>query len=146
MNEKQKKYLVQKDKGMVIKNGNCMTPEDYLKTFEKEGEFKTINNNQGKTHSIVMGYEIYNDNYIVPAGVGTFPNAHLSYKGRSIVVDYEHILHVYFNIPQSYVPYEIYPYNGDAYLDYAPLDKKLQKVDISNLLEKVDELLNVEEK
>lgn len=72
-------------------------------------------------------------------------NAHLSYKGRSVVIDYEHILHVYFNLDSSIVPFEIYPYNGnDIYLGYAPVDENFQKVDISKLIELIDEAMKDE--
>lgn len=72
-------------------------------------------------------------------------NAHISYKGRSVIIDYEHCLHDYHSIPEGTVPFEVYPYYGDIAVDYAKLNEKFnKKVDLEDLIEKLDILLENE--
>lgn len=72
-------------------------------------------------------------------------NAHISYKGRSIVIDYEHCLHTYSEAvenDETHVPFEIYPYEGsDIHVGYVELDDYFKKADIVKLLAIVDEAL-----
>lgn len=62
-----------------------------------------------------------------------FCNAHLSYKGRSIIIDYEWILHDYGSTDvnkkkaANLVPFEVYPYDIDIYVGYAKLDTEFGK-------------------
>ena len=75
-------------------------------------------------------------------------NTHLSYKGRSIIIDYEWILHVYDNVDEkkaaNLVPFEVYPYGTDIYIGYAKLDNKFRKVDLSDLISKLDKAIEKE--
>ena len=75
-------------------------------------------------------------------------NAHLSYKGCSIIIDYEWYLHIYNDgiNRNSIVPFEVYPYNNDIYLGYAKLDKDFGKVDLSDLISQLDKLFEKENK
>ena len=75
---------------------------------------------------------------------GKFLNAHLSYKGRSVIVDYERYLHCYGHIDDNVVPFEVYPYGGDIYLGYAHINDKFGKVDIAELMKLIDEALENE--
>lgn len=75
-------------------------------------------------------------------------NAHLSYKGRSVIIDYEWILHVYDNADEgkaaNLVPFEVYPYATDIHVGYAKLDTRFRKVDLSDLISKLDEAIKKE--
>lgn len=73
-----------------------------------------------------------------------YTNSHISYKGRSIIVDYEHVLHAYDYIPNNVVPVEMYPYDGDIYITYIQLDEKFNKVKIEELIKDLDEALDKE--
>ena len=73
-----------------------------------------------------------------------YTNCHISYKGRSVIVDYEHILHIYSSIPENTVPVEMYPYGNDIYLTYINLDEEFHKVDIEALIKDLDEALEEE--
>lgn len=80
---------------------------------------------------------------------GTILNAHISYKGRSVIVDYEHCLHPYGHLAdydgnEKFVPFEFYPYGDDIYVGYVPLDEKFGKADISELMKLIDEALENE--
>lgn len=78
---------------------------------------------------------------------GDYLNAHLSYKGRSIIIDYEFYLHSYDTLKSKdnkFVPFEMYPYGGDIYVDYVPLDERFGKADISKLIEIIDKALENE--
>lgn len=72
-------------------------------------------------------------------------NAHISYKDKSVIIDYEHCLHNYPDIPKGVVPFEVYPYHGDISVDYAKLNEKFNKVDLEDLIEKLDILLENED-
>ena len=77
-------------------------------------------------------------------------NAHLSYKGRSVIIDYEWILHAYdsANVDKkkaaNLVPFEVYPYDIDVYVGYAKLDTEFGKVDLADLISKLDEAIEKE--
>lgn len=77
-----------------------------------------------------------------------FCNAHLSYKGHSVIIDYEWILHVYDNIDEgkvaNLVPFEVYPYATDIHVGYAKLDTRFRKVDLADLISKLDEAIEKE--
>lgn len=77
-------------------------------------------------------------------------NAHFSYKGRSIIIDYEWCLHCYSEVRLSdkdnIVPFEMYPYDTDLYVGYVSLDKEFKKADMAQLLKDVDEALENENK
>ncbi len=71
-------------------------------------------------------------------------NAHLSYKGRSVVIDYEKILHSYEALEPGIVPVEMYPYGDDVYLGFVHLDPKFKKADMSELIELLDDAIENE--
>lgn len=72
-------------------------------------------------------------------------NAHIAYKNRSVIVDYEHCLHYYDKqIPEGTVPVEMYPYQDDISLTYVKLGK-YGKVDIEDLIRVLDEELSRED-
>lgn len=77
-------------------------------------------------------------------------NAHLSYKGRSVIIDYEWFLHAYDSTDinekkaANLVPFEVYPYATDIYVGYAKLDVEFRKVDLSDLISKLDEAIKKE--
>lgn len=76
---------------------------------------------------------------------GKLYNARLSYKRKSIIVDYEHCLHAYSKIPMEKVPVEVYPYKEDIFLTYISVDKKYGKVDLAELYEMLVTLCQEEE-
>lgn len=45
-------------------------------------------------------------------------NAYLVYKNRDVIIDYEHKLHCYRDIPKGTVPIEIYPYRDDIFVGF----------------------------
>lgn len=77
-------------------------------------------------------------------------NAHLSYKGRSIIIDYEWILHAYDTIDvnkkkaANLVPFEVYPYATDIHVGYAKLDTRFGKIDLADLISKLDTAIEKE--
>jgi len=78
-----------------------------------------------------------------------YVNAHLFYKGRSVIVDYEWTLHPYGvqrTGDEKIVPFEICPYNGDIAIGCAKLDPRSNKVDIESLIQEIDNILAVEGK
>lgn len=75
---------------------------------------------------------------------GELCNAYLSYKSRSIIVDYEHCLHDYDYITENCVPCSIYPYKGEEQSFDVKLDPYYRKVNIEDLIHRVDELLEDE--
>lgn len=75
---------------------------------------------------------------------GHLTNAHLFYRGKSVIVDYEHCLHCYRHIPEGTVPFEVYPYGYDIVVDYAKLDEGFNKVNLEDLINKLDKLLKDE--
>ena len=73
-------------------------------------------------------------------------NAHLTYKGYSIIIDYEWCLHDYdtdyFETKiNNIVPFEVYPYKGDIYLGFVKLDAIYHKADLSDLMSKLDDII-----
>ena len=76
-------------------------------------------------------------------------NAHLSYKERSVIIDYEWDLHVYDNISEkkdaNLVPFEVYPYATDIYVGYAKLDNEFGKVDLTDLISKLEDAIKEED-
>ena len=72
-------------------------------------------------------------------------NSHLSYKGYSIIIDYEWRLHSYNyraeDVPNlNIVPVEVYPVGHDIYLGYIELDPKWGKVKLDKVIEMVDRI------
>lgn len=78
-------------------------------------------------------------------------NAHLSYKGRSIIIDYEWCLHPYdldYDInkkSEGFVPFEVYPYRDCIYEGYIHLDNDFKKADIGELISILDEIIENED-
>ena len=71
-----------------------------------------------------------------------YTNTHLYYKGRSVIIDYEKILHVYCDAvmnDNTIIPFEIYPYGDDIHVGYTSVDPQFHKVDISEVLKQIDE-------
>ena len=79
---------------------------------------------------------------------GRMLNAHLSYKGRSVIIDYEFCLHCYSNLKKvsnDFVPFEIYPYGyNDIYVGYVEVDKTFHKADMEKLIELLNEAIKEE--
>ena len=75
---------------------------------------------------------------------GEILNAHISYKGRSVIIDYEFCLHCYSNLEKDrdkFVPFEFYPYGDDIYVGYVEVDENFHKADIGKLMKEIDEAL-----
>lgn len=78
---------------------------------------------------------------------GEILNAHMSYKGRSIIIDYEFCLHLYSDLKKDrnkFVPFEIYPYGDDIYVGYVGVDEDFHKADIEKLIKEIDKALEEE--
>ena len=80
---------------------------------------------------------------------GRMLNAHLSYKGRSVIIDYEFCLHCYSELKRSsmnkFVPFEMYPYGyNDIYVGYVEVDKTFHKADMEKLIELLNEAIKEE--
>lgn len=79
-----------------------------------------------------------------------FCNAHLSYKRHSVIIDYEWALHVYDSADvdekkaANLIPFEVYPYATDIYIGYAKLDTRFGKVDLADLISKLDDAIEKE--
>lgn len=87
---------------------------------------------------------IINGKIYINGEFANYANSTLSYKGRSIVVDYEQILHPYEHIPEGTVPCEIFPYEGGIKVLYIKLDSELEKVNLQSLIEEVEKVLKKE--
>ena len=78
-------------------------------------------------------------------------NAHLSYKGRSIIIDYEWCLHSYDldgeikKRAEGFVPFEVYLYGDCIYTGYVHTDSEYKKADISELISILDEIIENED-
>lgn len=79
-------------------------------------------------------------------------NAHLSYKNRSIIIDYEWCLHAY-NLDsdiekkaEGLVPFEVYPHGDCIYVGYVHTDKQYKKADIGELISILDNIIENENK
>lgn len=71
-------------------------------------------------------------------------NAHLSYKGHSIIIDYEWCLHSYnldSDKAEGFVPFEVYPYGDGIYRGYIHLDDNFKKADIGELISILDDII-----
>ena len=71
-------------------------------------------------------------------------NAHFSYKGRSVIIDYEFCLHAYNHLKEDrnkFVPFEMYPYGDDIYVGYVEVDENFHKADMEKLIMYLDEVL-----
>lgn len=95
---------------------------------------------------------MFNGKYIDDNGKKHLCNAHLSYKGRSVIIDYEWFLHYYDNKDEikkraeGLVPFEVYPYKDDIYVGYVHTDKHFGKVDIVELMAILDNIIKSEDK
>lgn len=83
-------------------------------------------------------------------GVNKICNAHISYKGRSIIVDYEHCLHCYPSevlSDRTKVPCEMYPYEDDVVVFYAKMDEEHDSlVNIMDVILEANKCLASEDK
>lgn len=81
-----------------------------------------------------------------------YKNANLSYKGRSIIIDYEWCLHDYDDVMEvekkakGLVPFEVYPFGDCIYIGYVHLDFEYKKADISDLISILDDIIENEDK
>lgn len=79
-------------------------------------------------------------------------NAHLSYKGRSIIIDYEWCLHSYDldseikKRAEGFVPFEVYPHGDCIYVGYVHIDSEYKKADIGELISILDDIIENEDK
>lgn len=73
-------------------------------------------------------------------------NAHLSYKGRSVIIDYERCLHLYKaeQRVEELVPFEVYPYGDSVCRGYVHTDSKDGKADIGELISILDNIIENE--
>lgn len=77
-------------------------------------------------------------------------NTHLSYKGRSVIIDYEWCLHPYDldselkKRAEGLVPFEVYPYDGCIYVGYVHTDSTFKKADIGELISILDNIIKNE--
>ena len=78
-------------------------------------------------------------------------NAHLSYKGRSVIIDYEWCLH-YYDLDsyikkkaERFIPFEVYPYENDIYIGYVHTDKRFGKADMVELISILDTIIKSED-
>ena len=77
-------------------------------------------------------------------------NAHLYYKGRSVIIDYEWCLHPYDldseikKRDEGFVPFEVYPYDNCIYVGYVHTDSKFKKADIGELISILDNIIENE--
>lgn len=80
---------------------------------------------------------------------GKILNAHLSYKGRSVIIDYEFCLRAYSHLKEEndnkdrnkFVPFEVFPYGGDIYVGYVEVDEGFHKADLGKLIEELDKII-----
>ena len=74
-------------------------------------------------------------------------NAHLSYKGRSVIIDYEWCLHPYKaeQRVEGLVPFEVYPYGDSVCRGYVHTDSKYEKADIGELILILDNIIENED-
>ncbi len=75
-------------------------------------------------------------------------NAHLSYKGHSVIIDYEWCLHHYSSIEEkkanNVVPFEVYPYRDYFCVGYVKIGTTFNKIDLSDLISKLDNIIEDE--
>lgn len=91
----------------------------------------------------------YNGYYTTESGKRGICNAHIGYKGKSIIVDYERCLHLYDTVNdgnEDSVPCEMYPYEDDIAIFYVKLDngKFTGIIDLADLIRQADVLIECE--
>lgn len=107
--------------------------------------------NSNKNNNIRYMKRMFNGRYYTNGEI-RLCNAHLSYKGRSIVIDYEWFLHAYDlndkvnHIREGLVPFEVYPHGYNVYVGYVHIDSKYKKADISELISILDDIIENEDK
>ena len=96
--------------------------------------------------------ETYNGWYKDANGKKHLCNAHLSYKGRSVIIDYEWFLHPYDldsdnkKKAEGLVPFDVYPYGDCIYEGYVHTDSEFKKADIGELISILDNIIENEDK
>ena len=76
----------------------------------------------------------------------------MSYKGRSVIIDYEWCLHPYDldseikKRAEGFIPFEVYPHGDCIYVGYVHTDSKYKKADISELISILDDIIENEDK
>lgn len=92
-----------------------------------------------------MEKKVFNGMYSIN-GITKYSNAHLSYKGKSVIIDYELCLHSYpkgIDISKV-VPVEVYPYNEDVTWKLIEVDKRFRKVKLDKLTAWLDKIISEE--
>lgn len=108
--------------------------------------------NSNKNNNVKYMETMFNGRYNNTNGESHFCNAHLSYKGRSVIIDYEWCLHAYdINnmtnaISEGLVPFEVYPHGDDIYVGYVSIDDNYKKADIAELISILDDIIENEDK
>ena len=108
--------------------------------------------NSNKNNNIKYMKTMFNGRYNDTNGESHFCNAHLFYKNRSVIIDYEWCLHDYDidnmtnAISEGLVPFEVYPHGDDIYVGYVHTDNKYKKADISELISILDDIIENEDK
>ena len=108
--------------------------------------------NSNKNNNIKYMETMFNGRYNYTNGESHFCNAHLFYKGHSVIIDYEWCLHAYdlddmTNVmSEGLVPFEVYPHGDDIYVGYVHTDSKYKKADISELISILDDIIENEDK
>lgn len=74
-------------------------------------------------------------------------NAHFSYKGRSVIIDYEKYLYDYGlsvfkdKDNKDLIPFGMYPYGDDVYIGYVPMDERFKKADMVEIIKQIEDAL-----
>ena len=108
--------------------------------------------NSNKNNNIKYMEIMFNGRYNDIDGESHFCNAHLFYKNRSVIIDYEWCLHDYdlddmTNVmSKGLVPFEVYPHGDDIYVGYVHTDSRYKKADISELISILDDIIENEDK
>lgn len=103
-------------------------------------------NNMKKLQNLISNGKYTDDN-----GNRHFSNAHLSYKNRSIIIDYEWCLHSYDldsdieKKAEGLVPFEVYPHGDCIYTGYVHTDSQYKKADIGELISILDDIIEHED-
>ena len=107
--------------------------------------------NSNKNNNIKYMEIMFNGRFNDTNGKYHLCNAHLSYKGRSVIIDYERCLHAYdlddmTNVmSEGLVPFEVYPHRDDIYVGYVPIDDKYKKADMAKLISILDDIIENED-
>lgn len=99
-----------------------------------------------------MGKIMFNGIYKDIYSNNQFCNAHLFYKGLSIIIDYEWCLHNYDENDkidkktEDLVPFEVYSHNGGIYVGYVHINNAFDKADMAELISTLDDIIENKDK